>query len=146
MIWKFIGIQKINRVPEQPVYMKGIINLRGEIIPVIDVRLKFNKEPVAYDDRTCIIVVNIRKLPVGLIVDNVNEVLCIADNDIAPPPSGKTGFENRYVKGIGKSGNQVQLLLDCDKLLEENDLEELKLSIELFNHAEEGRIWAGIEI
>jgi len=124
-VTEIIGIQTITQVPELPVYMKGIINLRGKIIPVIDVRLKFKKESVEYDERTCIIVVNIKELPVGLIVDNVDEVLTIADEDIAPPPNNRTGFENRYIKGIGRSGSQIQLLLDCDRLLKEDELAEV---------------------
>lgn len=126
-VTEIIGIQKITRVPELPIYMKGIINLRGKIIPVIEVRLKFKKQSVNYDDRTCIIVVNIKDLPVGLIVDNVDEVLTIADENIAPPPNNRTGFENRYIKGIGRTGNQVQILLDCNKLLGEDELIEMKM-------------------
>lgn len=127
-VTEIIGIQKITRVPELPAYMKGIINLRGKIIPVIEVRLKFKKESVEYDDRTCIIVVNIKELPVGLVVDNVDEVLSIADEDIAPPPDNRTGFDNRYINGIGKSGNKVHILLDCNKLLEGDDLSQMTKS------------------
>ncbi|MGI6727473.1 MAG: chemotaxis protein CheW [Anaerovoracaceae bacterium] len=116
-VTEIIGIQAITKVPEVPSYVKGIINLRGKIIPVIDVRLKFNKESVEYDDRTCIIVVDINEVQVGLIVDQVNEVLNISEEDIAPPPDSRTSVENKYIKGIGKSGDQVQLLLDCEKLL-----------------------------
>jgi purine-binding chemotaxis protein CheW len=128
-VTEIIGMQAITEVPEVPSYVKGIINLRGKIIPVIDVRLKFKKEPMEYNDRTCIVVIDISEVSVGLIVDNVAEVLTIADQDIALPPSSKTGFENRYVKGIGKSGNEVKLLLDCDKLLKNDELkiiEEIK--------------------
>ncbi len=128
-VTEIIGMQAITEVPEVPGYVKGIINLRGKIIPVIDVRLKFKKEPMAYNDRTCIVVIDINDVSVGLIVDNVAEVLTIADEDIASPPSNKTGFENRYVKGIGKSGGEVKLLLDCDKLLAQEEikvLEEIK--------------------
>ena len=115
-------MQPITKVPEVPPYVKGIINLRGKIIPVIDVRLKFGKEPIEYDDRTCIVVININEVSVGLIVDKVDEVLNIDDDGIAAPPSSKTGFENRYIKGIGKADNQVQLLLDCEKLLKTDEM------------------------
>jgi len=124
-VTEIIGMQAITEVPEVPEYVKGIINLRGKIIPVIDVRLKFRKEPMEYNDRTCIIVIDISDVSVGLIVDNVAEVLTIADEDIAPPPSSKTGFENRYVKGIGKSGGEVKLLLDCGKLLANDEIKAL---------------------
>ncbi len=122
-VTEIIGIQSITKVPEVPDYVKGIINLRGKIIPVIDVRLKFAKPAMEYDDRTCIIVIDITEISVGLIVDNVDEVLTIDDQDIAAPPVNKTGFENRYIKGIGKAGDKVQLLLDCDRLLKTDEIE-----------------------
>jgi len=103
--------------------VKGIINLRGKIIPVIDVRLKFGKPSIEYNDRTCIVVIDITEVSVGLIVDNVDEVLTIGDENIAAPPANKTGFENKYIKGIGKAGEIVQLLLDCEKLLKTDEME-----------------------
>jgi purine-binding chemotaxis protein CheW len=114
---EIIGIQSITIVPKVPDYIKGIINLRGKIIPVIDVRLKFGKMPAEYNDRTCVIVIEIGDMSVGLIVDNVDEVLTIEDSSIAAPPANRMGFENRYIMGIGKIGGKVQLLLDCQKLL-----------------------------
>jgi len=125
-VTEIIGIQSITKVPEVPDYVKGIINLRGKIIPVIDVRLKFGKEPMVYDDRTCIVVIDINEVSVGLIVDNVDEVLTIDDDNIAAPPASKTGFENRYIKGIGKAGDKVQLLLDCEKLLKHDELDMIE--------------------
>jgi len=124
-VTEIIGIQSITKVPEVPHYVKGI-NLRGKIIPVIDVRLKFGKESMEYDDRTCIVVIDIGEVSVGLIVDNVDEVLTIEDGDIAAPPATRTGFENRYIKGIGKAGERVQLLLDCEKLLQNDEMEMLE--------------------
>lgn len=125
-VTEIIGIQPITAVPEVPDYVKGIINLRGKIIPVVDVRLKFRKPEVAYNDRTCIIVIDVKNLSVGLIVDNVAEVLAIPEEGIVPPPDTKTGFHNRYIKGIGKVGNEVKLLLDCEKLLTEDEIENLE--------------------
>lgn len=125
-VTEIIGIQSITKVPEVPDYVKGIINLRGKIIPVIDVRLKFGKDAIEYDDRTCIVVIDIIEVAVGLIVDNVDEVLTIGDQDIAAPPANKTGFENKYIKGIGKSGDKVQLLLDCEKLLKTDEIEVIE--------------------
>ncbi|MBU3075265.1 chemotaxis protein CheW [Clostridium estertheticum] len=124
-VTEIIGIQEITEVPELPDYVKGIINLRGKIIPVIDVRLRFKKEPKDYNDRTCIVVINIKETTVGLIVDNVAEVINIDDSNIVPPPQMKTGFHNRYVRGIGKVGNEVKLLLDCDKLLNDEELDKI---------------------
>lgn len=124
-VTEIIGIQDITEVPELPDYVKGIINLRGKIIPVMDVRIRFKKEAIAYNDRTCIIVIDIRDISIGLIVDKVCEVLTIADENVVPPPDIKTGFHNRYVKGIGKVGSQVELLLDCDKLLNDDEIDVL---------------------
>lgn len=122
---EIIGIQAITEIPELPEYVKGIINLRGKIIPVMDVRLRFKKEPVNYNDRTCIIVIDIRGTSVGLIVDTVSEVLTIEEENIVPPPVVKSGFQSRFVKGIGKSGNDVKLLLDCEKILNDTEVDEL---------------------
>jgi purine-binding chemotaxis protein CheW len=116
------GIQAITEVPEVPDYIRGIINLRGKIIPVMDVNIRFKKEPKPYGDRTCITVIDIDDLSVGLIVDNVAEVLSIADENIVPPPDTKSGFHNSYIKGIGKVGDTVKLILDCKILLGEEDL------------------------
>jgi purine-binding chemotaxis protein CheW len=123
-VTEIIGIQPITEVPELPDYIKGIINLRGKIIPVMDVRLRFKKEGVDYNDRTCVIVVDIGGVPIGLIVDNVSEVLTIPEEEIVAPPDIKGGG-NRYIRGIGKVENQVKLLLDCDKLLNEQEIDAL---------------------
>ena len=128
-VTEIIGMQDITEVPELPNYVRGIINLRGKIIPVIDVRLRFKKEPKEYNDRTCIVVIDVKETYVGLIVDHVAEVINIEDSNIVPPPDMKTGFHNRYVRGIGKVGNEVKLLLDCDKLLNDDELESLNTII-----------------
>jgi len=128
-VTEIIGIQQITQIPEVPNYVKGIINLRGKIIPVIDVRLKFKKEPIEYSDRTCIIVIDIQSLSVGFIVDNVSEVLVIPEENIVPPPENKTGFSNRYIKGIGKVGSDVKLILECEKLLSEEEIDKLESAL-----------------
>ena len=127
-VTEIIGVQPITFVPEVPSYVKGIINLRGKILPVIDMRLRFKKEPIDYTDRTCIIVIDFRDITIGLIVDAVSEVINIAEEDIVPPPSYRAGFQNPYIMGIGKVGNDVKLLLDCEKIINDKDfnmLEEL---------------------
>jgi purine-binding chemotaxis protein CheW len=123
-VTEIIGIQPITEVPELPEYVKGIINLRGKIIPVMDVRLRFRKPFREYNDRTCVVVVDIKDTSVGLIVDSVSEVLSIRDEDIVPPHELKAA-QNRYIKGIGKVGGDVKLLLDCDKLLHDEEIEQL---------------------
>ncbi len=128
-VTEIIVIQEITEVPELPDYVKGIINLRGKIIPVIDVRIRFKKDPKEYNDRTCIVVIDIKGTSVGLIVDIVAEVINIDDSDIVMPPDIKTGFQNSYVRGIGKAQDGIKLLLDCEKILNDEELEGLNTVI-----------------
>jgi purine-binding chemotaxis protein CheW len=122
-VTEIVGIQPITEIPELPAYLKGIINLRGKIISVMDVRLRFKKNPVEYDDRTCVVVVQVEDVSIGLIVDNVSEVLSIAEGNVVSPPDMYGGAENKYLKGIGKTGNEVKLILDCNKLMKNEDVE-----------------------
>lgn len=123
-VTEIIGIQPITEVPELPAYIRGIINLRGKIIPVMDVRLKFKKPLWEYNDRTCVVVIDIMDTSFGLIVDSVSEVISIQESDIVAPPDLNKGG-NKYIKGIGKVGSEVKLLLDCQKLLCEDDVDDL---------------------
>lgn len=123
-ITEIIGLQPITVVPELPEYLCGIINLRGKIIPVMDVRLRFRKQFREYDDRTCVIIIEFMNLTMGLIVDSVEEVLAIPDSEIVIP-SEVSMVINKYIKGIGKVGNEVKLILDCNKLLNVDDVEKL---------------------
>ncbi|KOA18157.1 chemotaxis protein CheW [Clostridium homopropionicum DSM 5847] len=124
-VLEIIGIQKITEVPELPDYVKGVINLRGKIIPVMDVRLRFKKNFRDYDDRTCIIVVQIKDMSIGLIIDRVIEVVDIEEEQITPPPELNKSSNNKYIKGIGKIGEEVKLLIDCDKLLSQEEVDEI---------------------
>lgn len=124
-VTEIINLQPITIVPEVPAYMKGIINLRGTIIPVMDVRLRFHKEPREYNDRTCIIVTHFEDVSIGLIVDSVAEVINIADADIVDPPS-MNQVSQRYIRGIGKVNGRVKLLLDCSKLIHDDDLQQIR--------------------
>ncbi len=129
-VTEIIGMQPITKIPEVDPYIKGVINLRGKIIPVIDMRLKFGKEPTAYTDRTCIVVIDTENLIIGLIVDMVSEVMTIEDENIVPPPDQRSGIRNRYIKGIGKVDGTVKLLLDCKTLLDIEETQEIS-SIDL---------------
>ena len=133
---EIIGYQEITAIPESEEYIKGLINLRGKIIPVIDVRLRFKQDPFEYTDRTCIIVINVNQLVVGLIVEKIAEVVEIQEENILPAPTiGKADkSQNKYVYGIGQVGDQVKLLLDPDRLL--ND--EEKIALEQITDEEEG--------
>jgi purine-binding chemotaxis protein CheW len=129
-ITEITGMQPITPLPEAQSHIKGIINLRGTIIPVVDIRLKFKKTPIAYTDRTCIIIADTRGFYTGLIVDNVAEVVSIAEGDIAAPPSIGAGAHNRYIHGIGKLSERVVLLLDCEKLFSDDEANALNEIVE----------------
>lgn len=119
---EIIGLQRITNVPETEEYVRGLINLRGKIIPVIDVRLRFGKPLVDYHDRTCIIIITVDKMMVGLIVDAVAEVAVIGEDEISEPPSiGVFPDYKRFIYGIGKTENGVRLLLDPERLLYEKE-------------------------
>lgn len=126
---EIVGVQKITEIPDMPPFLKGVINLRGQVIPVIDVRLRFAMPPREYDDRTCVIVVRVRDINVGLIVDTVNEVREIAPDLVSPPPSLSKGSNSRYLAGLGNTGTEVKILLDVEKLLFEEELIELKNAV-----------------
>lgn len=122
---EIIMMQPITAIPETEDYIKGLINLRGKIIPVIDVRVRFKMEPLEYTDRTCIIVINVKNTVIGLIVEQIAEVDTISDDDIVPPPSlGHREHEhNKYVYGLARTGETVKLLIDPEKLIRDEDLE-----------------------
>jgi len=125
-VTEIIGIQRITEVPDMPDFVKGVINLRGKIIPVIDVRIRFKLEPREYDDRTCIIVVNINDTAVGLVVDEVSEVADIPENMVEPPPRAATGGRGRFIQGMGKMEDEVKIILDVNRLLQDEEMEQLK--------------------
>lgn len=115
---EIISVQPTTRIPRLPTYIKGIINLRGKVVPVIDVRLKFGMEERAYDDKTCIIVVTIDGMNVGLIADSVAEVVTIDNNISAVPPElGQTGGD-RYLRSIAKIGDNVILGIDIERFFQ----------------------------
>lgn len=128
-VTEIIGIQAITEIPELPEYVRGIINLRGKIIPVMDVRLRFKKKSLEYNDRTCVIVVDVGDISIGFIVDQVAEVMSIPEEDIVDPPQLHKGTGNKYIRKIGKVGNSVKLLLDCEMLLSEQEAEEINEAV-----------------
>ncbi len=124
-VTEIMGMQKTTDLPDLPEYVKGVINLRGKVIPVIDVRARFGFEQVDYDERTCIIVTNIREVDVGLIVDAVKEVLDIPSTQVDPPPKVRKGGESRFIQGLGKVNEDVKIILDLSKFLFEEEAEQL---------------------
>ncbi len=113
---ELMGIIDITKVPQTPAYVRGVINLRGKVIPVIDLREKFSLPPKEYGEQTCIIVVQVDTL-MGIIVDTMQQVHDIPSADIAPPPEMGATVDTRFLLGLAKVGDGVKLLLDIDKLL-----------------------------
>lgn len=122
---EIIEVQAVTTVPEFPAYVKGIINLRGRIIPIIDVRLRFHKEEAEYTERTCIIVVSITGIDIGFIVDTVDEVLDISDENISAAPMITSDRSTKYIIGVGKMNSRIILLLDANKMLNEDEISSL---------------------
>lgn len=122
---QIISIQEITPLPDFPDYAKGVINLRGSIIPVIDIRLRFGKPEIAYNESTCIIVTRIEEEYMGFIVDSVNEVADIEDDNITPAPKVSKDVTNKYLTGIGQIGERVVLLLDVGKILTEKEYRQV---------------------
>jgi len=128
---QIVGVQEIIAVPEFPNYAKGVINLRGTIIPIIDVRLRLKKAEKEYDEKTCIIVTNINDSYFGFIVDSVDEVAKINEDNISDPPKMGSDYINRYITGIAKLQNNIVLLINLKKMLSENEIEEITNDINI---------------
>jgi len=126
-VTEIVGKQNVTRVPNMPDYVKGVINLRGQVIPVIDVRTRFGLPFREYDDRTCSVVINVNNLQFGVIVDVVDEVISIAPDKIAPPPNVSGNQASRFIKGMGRSdgSDKVKLLLDIERMIKDEDLNQI---------------------
>jgi purine-binding chemotaxis protein CheW len=128
---EIMGIQDITAVPQTPGYVKGVINLRGKVIPVVDLRLKFGLPEVDYTQRTCIIVVQVQagdaSLPTGIVVDEVSEVLNLAAGDVEDTPDfgDGSGSATSYLLGMAKVKGKVKILLDIDRVLSGHELHGL---------------------
>jgi len=126
---EIMGLQEITSVPQTPAHVKGVINLRGKVVPVIDLRLKFGLPPSEYTQRTCIIVTQIQgersALLIGIIVDGVSEVLNLTGSDIEDTPNFGEDVSGRYLLGMAKVKGKVKILLDIDAVLSSHDLHQL---------------------
>ena len=120
----------ITTVPQTPPHIKGVINLRGKVIPVIDLRLKFGLPDMEYTERTCIIVIEIAKengnILIGILVDSVSEVLNIKGADIEETPNFGTSLNTDYILGMAKTGGKIKILLDIDRVMNADDIIALK--------------------
>ena len=104
-------------MPKQPAYVKGIINLRGQIIPIICIRQRFKEDEIPYDDRTCIIILDVNDITIGIIVDRVTEVVNIKEDDIAAVPEFDNGIENNFIKGVVKINGKIIILLNSNEII-----------------------------
>ena len=127
---EIIGMMPITTVPRTPEFVKGVINLRGKVIPVIDLRLKFSMEKIDYTERTCIIVVNLKSraadILIGIVVDSVSEVLNIKAEDIEDTPTFGTSLDTSYILGMAKMEGGVKILLDIDRVLSAEEVAALE--------------------
>jgi len=114
---EIMGVLDITTVPHTPYYVKGVVNIRGKVIPIVDLRLKFDMPEVEYTDETCIIVVYVGNVEVGIIVDCVSEVMDIAEEDIEDAPEFGSEVSSHAILGMGKAGGKVTILLDINKVL-----------------------------
>lgn len=119
-VTEIVGMQKVMEVPDVPHFIRGVINLRGKVIPVMDVRRRFGQPEATNNDRTVIIVLDIKNVPIGLVVDAVSEVLEIPEAQIDQPPKFGGNRDGRgLIRGLGKQGERVAILLDVDRLVSE---------------------------
>jgi purine-binding chemotaxis protein CheW len=124
---EIVAIRKITRVPDLPPHLRGIINLRGRVVAVMDLRMRFGMPERAYDERTCIIVLNHDDISTGFIVDTVADVRDVASEDLEPPPTLRsTEEQNRYVKGLAKIGDEVKIILDVNRILLDEDIRTIR--------------------
>ena len=114
---EIISVMEITSVPQTPDFIKGVINLRGKVIPVVDLRLKFGMSEKEYTKETCTIVVDVQGLLMGIVVDTVSEVLDISKSDIEPPPSFGSTIKTDFILGMGKVKGEIKILLSIGKIL-----------------------------
>ncbi len=132
-IKEIIGMIPVTTVPQTPKFVKGVINLRGKVIPVIDLRLKFGMESIDYTERTCIIVVEIEgsvgTVEIGTVVDSVSEVVNIKGENIEDTPTFGTKLETNYILGMAKMEGGVKILLDIDRVLNSEEISVLEKAV-----------------
>ena len=124
-VQEIIRIMEITRVPRSPEFVEGVVNLRGRVIPIVDLRRRFGLAAIAHDKDTRIIVIELNSLVVGFIVDAVSEVLRIPADTVEPTPPVAAGVDSEYISGVGKLQDRLLILLDLDKLLTAEDLHRL---------------------
>jgi purine-binding chemotaxis protein CheW len=132
-VTEIVGVQKIIEVPELPDYMLGIISLRGQVIPVMDARMRFHHESTVFDERTCIIIIDLEGLVIGLIVDRVDEVVQLKDQQLESADT-ISRLGNKFVESIGKLGDQIILIVNPERIMSDKQLNELQQKMETEAH------------
>src|SRR6185369_85915 len=131
---EIMGIQEITAVPQTPAHIKGVINLRGKVVPVVDLRLKFGLAAAEYTQRTCIIVTQVQgesgSMMMGIVVDGVSEVLNLTGAEIEDTPDFGEEYSGGYLLGMAKVKGKVKILLDIDRVLSTQDMHNLKAILE----------------
>ena len=125
---EIIKMEKITLIPNAPDFVEGVINLRGNIIPIIDLKKRFNLEEIEGDKNTGIIIVKIEDVDMGIIIDSISKVVSIANSDIQPPPPMLSGIGQKYIKGVGKLEDKLLVVLDLEKLFTTDDDDEPDVS------------------
>ncbi len=128
-VTEIIEMERITEIPDMPDYVKGVINLRGKVIPVMDLRLRFNMPEREYDGRTCIVVTAVDTASLGLIVDTVADVHALAAGDIEETPTLSGAVKDHYVEGIGKVDGRITVLIDARKVLQGDVLQAIESQI-----------------
>jgi len=121
------GYDTVTRIPDAPPWIKGVINLRGAIVPVIDLRIKFRLETVAYNEFTVMIILNLASRIVGIVVDGVSDVTRLTPEQVKPAPEFGAGLDTRYIAGLGALEDRMLILVDIERLLQAEDLARLAL-------------------
>ena len=124
-VQEIIGLMSITRVPRMPDFVRGVINLRGKVIPIVDLRTKFRMERIEDTEQTCIIVVQTQGVQFGVVVDRVSEVVDLDSESIEEAPEFGADIDTQYILGMGKTGSRVRILVDIDRVLSREELGDL---------------------
>jgi len=117
------GYEAVTKIANAPEFIKGVINLRGIIVPIVDMRIKFNLGNVTYDESTVVIILNVANRVVGMVVDGVSDVTTLKAEEIKPSPEFGSGLDTRYLQGLGTAGDRMIILVDIEKLMSSKDME-----------------------
>ena len=123
------GYDAVTAIANSPAFIKGVINLRGIIVPIVDMRIKFNLGKVEYNECTVVIILNVANRVVGMVVDGVSDVITLADEQIKPAPEFGSAFDTQYLTGLGTVDDRMLILVDIEKLMGGRDMELMDSSL-----------------